>query len=130
MEEAVTALLLADARLAALIGNRVHWGRVPQGAARPYLILQLISGVPDYASAGRTGLEQSRLQLDAYAESVAVAKAISVAASDALEKARGTYDGVRLQGAFIDGRRDSQPDSTSGAAPVFRRSTDLIIWHS
>lgn len=130
MEEAITALLLADARLSQLVGNQVHWGRLPQGAkADAYVVLQVISGAPDYTMARRSGLEGNRVQIDGYAKTALAAKAVANAVTAVLEGFRGKRGGVRLQGGFIDTRRDWQPDSAAGNQ-LFRRQHDLMIWHS
>lgn len=130
MEEAVTAILLADPRLAQAIGDRVHWSMAPQNAARPYVILQLISDQPDQTFQGRTGFESSRLQIDAYAEKELVAKTILDCAIVALERARGAFSGRTLQGAILQNRRALPASGAAGAQPLFRRSADLIILHS
>lgn len=130
MEEAVTAILLADPRLAQAIGDRVHWTMAPQNSARPYLILQLISDQPDQSYQGRTGFEASRLQIDAYTETELTAKAILDFAVVALERARGTFSGHTLQGAILKSRRPLPASGAAGAPPLFRRSADVIILHS
>lgn len=131
MEEALTSLLLADARVRYLIGDRLHWGRLPQGvAARPYGILQVISGLPDYVNSGASGLEQSRIQVDGYADTALLARDVAAAITHVLEVFKGTVGGVQLQGGFISGRRDFQVDAAGGSARLYRRSTDILIWHS
>lgn len=130
MEEAITALLLASPQLKQLVSNRVHWDLAPQGVARPYIILQLVSDVPNQTNEGRSGFEQSRLQIDAYAEQVAQAKAIVSAAAGVLEKTKGNHAGIFLQGAIIDQRRSLPAVTYTAQQPVFRRSADMIIWHS
>lgn len=131
MEEAITALLLADARVRFLLSNRLHWGRLPQSASgNPYAILNLISGLPDTTNSGPSGLESSRVQIDGYASSLLVARDCAQALVRVLELHRGTVSGVQLQGGFVVGKRDFQPDSPAGNGTLFRRSVDFILWHS
>lgn len=131
MEEAITALLLADARVRLLLSTRLHWGRLPQSATgSPYAILNVISGLPDYTNSGRSGLEQSRVQIDGYGSSPLVARDCTQAIVRVLELHRKTVNGVMLQGGFVAGQRDFQPESPSGTAPLYRRSVDFILWHS
>lgn len=130
MEEALTAVLLGDAALTLSIGNRLHWGRAPQGAVRPFVILQVISADVDQTMQGRTGLEQVRLQVDAYSDRALEAKAISALVIRALEAARGTHGETMVHSVNVDSRRDLQPDGSEGKQPVFRRQTDLMIWHT
>lgn len=130
MEEAITALLLADPALALLVGNRVHWGRIPQGKTGTAIVLQVVGGAPDYTLAGPSGLEPSRVQVDGYALTALEAKQACNRALDVLGFQRGPVLGVTLQGGFIDSRRDFQPDAAGGSERLYRRSSDIIIWHS
>ncbi|MBP1842008.1 hypothetical protein J2046_000252 [Rhizobium petrolearium] len=128
MEEAVTALLTADARVRYLMGDRIHWGRLPQNAqAGPYVILQVISSPNDYTNSGRSGLKRARLQVDGYADRFLTARDCADAITDVLEKFRGTLSGVTFQGGFIADTRDFQPDGAAGKQ-LYRRSTDIFLW--
>ncbi|MEY9196636.1 hypothetical protein ABIA16_001752 [Sinorhizobium fredii] len=130
METALTALLTGDARVKQLAGTKVHWVRAPQGTVTPFAVLQVISSRDDYHAQGPSGLTDARVQVDAYAESYLAAKRLSDAILAVLSGYRGTVSGVRLQGGFVDNRRDF-PAATSGdEKPLFRRSADIIIWHS
>lgn len=131
MEEAITAILLSDARLARDVGSRVHWDVAPQGLARPYVILSVISADPDTTMQGRSGLETFRLQIDSYAEQKLSTVRIAQAAFEALEKAQGPQGAGTLQRAFLDSKRDLPAAGAEGAPHLFRRSTDVIIvWHT
>lgn len=131
MEEAVTALLLADARVRYLMSDRVHWGRLPQGVSgRPYVILQVISGIPDNTNSGESGLEVSRLQVDGYGDSALTARDAAQAVTDVLRAFKGTVLGIRIQGGFVLNKRDFQTDAVAGSQKLFRRSIDIQIWHS
>ncbi|OMQ44929.1 DUF3168 domain-containing protein [Ensifer sp. 1H6] len=128
MEEALTALLLADARVKQLVGDRVHWGRAPQGERAPYLVLQVIGGRPDYHAQGPSGLVDARVQADSYGEKYLATKNLSDAVIALLSGYRGEVAGTRLQAGFVDAARDL-PTETD-VKRLFRRSADIIIWHS
>ncbi|MBP1849693.1 tail completion protein gp17 [Rhizobium halophytocola] len=131
MEEAVTELLLSDAGLRSLVSDNVFWGRLPQSIKAPdYCIFQLVGGGPDYVSSGRSGLEQSRLQIDGYSKQAFKCRDIANAAARVLDLHRGTVLGVRFQGGFIDTPRDFQPETAGNASALFRRSLDILLWHS
>ncbi len=131
MEEAVTQLLLADARVRFLISDRLHWGRLPQGRTdKAFAILQVATGLPDYVNSGPSGLEQTRLQVDGYALTAVGARDIAAAIIGVLEAFKGTVAGVLMQGGFIVRKGDSQPDGAGGSTQLYRRSTDIILWHS
>lgn len=125
MEEAVTALLLADAGLTALVGNRIHWMRLPQSVeGMPYVNLQTVSGIRDYHMGGPSGLTQHRLQVDAWGASYGSAKAAARAAAAVLSGHRGTT----LRGGFIDSERDFADADSGDVNRLFRTSFDIMIW--
>ncbi len=128
MEEALTTLLLADARVKQLAGNRVHWGRATQGEQAPYIVLQVVGGRPDYHAQGSSGLVDARVQIDAYGDKYLAAKKLSDAVLALLSGYRGEVAGTRLHAGFVDAARDL-PTETE-VKRLFRRSADIIIWHS
>lgn len=129
MEEALVALLLADAGVAAALGTRIWWARAPQGQpARPYCVLRAISDPHDYHMGGPSGLFRSRIQTDVYGETYAQAKTASRALSAAISGYRGPAGAKTFQGAFIDGGRDL-PDEDDAGEHLFAVSFDFILWH-
>jgi hypothetical protein len=127
VEEALVDLLKAYAPLTALIGTapaRVYWMRAPQNVARPYVVLQVITGLPDVAHSGPTGLVAYRVQADAYGDSYGSTKAVARALAARLTGFKATvFDGV-----FKDAERDGYEDDAS-PDKLFRTSQDFIIWH-
>lgn len=126
MEEAVIAWLLSDPVLAALIGDRLTPGVRTQGAPLPALVFNLVSDLPDYSNDGETGLGQARIQLDAYGETYAQAKAVQRASRARISGARFTVAGWTIQGVFQQGARDTfnhdAPEKIHGV------SSDFIVW--
>lgn len=128
MQEHITARLLGSADLGALVGTRIHWGRLPPGVtALPYVILQVISGPRDYHSTGASGLIQSRLQVDSYGESADDAAAVHRAVEDLLSGYKGAGQGVIVQGAFLENERDLNSKTVGGETLLFRKSDDFTI---
>lgn len=130
MEAALTMLLLGDARVKQLAGSKLHWLRAPQTIVPPYAVLQVISSRDDYHLQGASGLTDARVQIDAYADSYLGARKLSDAILGVLSGYRGILSGVRLQAGFVDNRRDFPASSSGDVTPLFRRSADIIIWHS
>lgn len=129
MEEALVALLMADAGVGAALGTRIWWARAPQGQPeRPYCVLRLVSGPPDYHMGGPSGLVRSRIQFDAYGETYEQAKTASRALAAAISGYRGQAGAKTFQGAFIDGGRDL-PDEDDAGEHLFAVSFDIILWH-
>lgn len=114
MQEALTALLLADTAIAGLTGDgdRLYWNVAGQGKPDPMAVLYLISGVPDYHMQGPSGLVESRVQIDCRAGTVAEALALARAIEARLSGYRGTRDGIKFMGVFKQSERarfDDQP---------------------
>lgn len=129
MEEAFVGLLLADSGVASALATRVWWGRAPQSkAALPYCVVTRISGRRDNHMTGPSGLVESRIQINCYADTYTSAKTAARAVQAAVNGYRGTFAGKQFQGAFIDGERDLPNESEAGAAR-FAVSFDLRIWH-
>lgn len=126
MEEALVAILLKSAGLTALVSTRIHWGRAPQAAPAPYVVLQVISTSPDYTMQGSSGYRPSRVQADVYSQTYTGAKKISRAVTSALS---GRRTG-QIQSIFLDGERDLPAADAGEVTNLFRVSLDFMIHHS
>ena len=81
MEEDLRGHLAADTTLAGLVGPHIQWAARD---AAPSVALHLIDAPPDWTLKGPSGLVQARVQMDCWAETFLVAKAIGDAARAAL----------------------------------------------
>lgn len=131
MEEALIDLLKSHAALTALIGTnpaRVYWMRAPQAIARPYVVLQVVSSIPDVTHGGPSGLVGSRVQVDSYGDTYGSVKAVARAVTGRLSGFRGPRLTTTFDGIFKDAERDEYEDS---AAPdkAFRVSMDFLVWN-
>jgi hypothetical protein len=129
MEEAFTALLNAHAGLIALVKTglvtRIYWVERPQSSALPSVTLQRIDGIPDTAMRGKTGLCQSRVQVDCWGKTYTEAKAVARQIKGALSGHKG---GI-FKGIFQVDERDGSDAAATGGSRIFRVSIDFIIWH-
>ncbi len=124
MEEALTSLLSGVA------GGRRYWVRAPQSlSTRPYVIMFKVSGNRDYHLKGASRYVKSRVQVDAYGETYASAKATSRAVVSAVSSFTGTVGGVQIQRIYVDDGRDLPDDDTGEITELFRISLDLMIHH-
>lgn len=132
MEEALTALLLAYPALTALVGDRVHWLRLPPTVhGYPYVNLQVVARPHDYHYGGKSNLEATRVQIDVWAESKEAQVATARAVSDCLSGYRGTVAGVNFRGIFLISDQEMPSDTTGEERQLFRRSVDFnISWFS
>ncbi|MBY6113295.1 DUF3168 domain-containing protein [Mameliella alba] len=130
MEEALTAFLLADATLVALVGTRVHWLRLPdQVGTFPYVRLQMVDAPRSYHSKGASGLQIDRVQVDAWGETYESAKAVERAIEARLSGYRGAQSGVMFQGVFKLDARDLTDMTAEAERRLFRLQADYeIAW--
>lgn len=126
MEDAIINRLLATAGVTALVGTRVYPGVRTQGSSLPALVFNRISGARDYTMIEASGLVESRVQIDAWAEAYNAAKALAHAVREALSGIKGTFSGIEIDGVFLDSERDGfeveAPDR------LYRVSMDFNVW--
>lgn len=128
MDETVIQLLLAYQPLVALVGRRVTPALRDQGEPLPAVVFNLVDGQADVVHDGPSGLSESRIQIDAYAETWDEVKAVSRAVRDCLDGYAGTpEDGVQIQAVLPLSVRDTPPDGTE-ADPTYRVSMDFTVW--
>ncbi|WP_028034107.1 DUF3168 domain-containing protein [Chelativorans sp. J32] len=131
MEEAIIAILLADAGVAGQIGTQVYPGRAPQGVSTEYALVRSVTRLPDYTMAGPSGYEERRIQIDVYALTYTKAKRTARAIVNALSGRRGKQGAINIQGIFLDGERDlPTTDEDDDVYNRFRTSLDFIIHHA
>ena len=129
MEEALIARMLATAGITDLVGQRVTPKRRTQGGDLPAVVLHRIDGGPDYPiHGGASGLIESRVQVDCWAESWLSAATVARAVMAALSGATFTQDGVRFDAIFVVAQRDDTDDENG--TPLFRFSLDLMVHHA
>lgn len=128
MQEDLTALLLADAALNAMVAGRIHWERQPATVAgRPYINLTLVSDGALYHYRGPAGLRQPRVQLDIWAESALSRRAVGIACEALLSGYRGIVGQTDFRGIFLAAVRESTGDTAAGERALYRHSADFIV---
>jgi hypothetical protein len=99
--------LLASAPVAALVDQRIHADdEVPQGSAYPAVLLKLLAENPLYDLSGPTGNAECRVQVEAWASTMAEAAAVIEAIRDELEDRRFTYQGWKVGPVHVMNERD------------------------
>ncbi len=141
---ALTAQLLANAALSALVGDRIDWLAWAESGVDRQVTLQTISDVrPDHYS-GSIDHRMTRVQADAWStissgDAAAIAEAVIGAvrldAGDVANAPEGSADrsgawvrdGVRFDRPQIEGPVDGveQLDTVR----VYRARVDLLLWH-
>lgn len=121
LEQDLYTRLTMNAGVKALVATRVYPLAAPQDAAMPNLAYQRISGVPDLAHNGATGIMRARVQITCMASTYAGVKALS----DAVEAALHGWKGGSVGAAIIDNERDDY--SSLFVASIAR--LDVILWY-
>ena len=130
MEEALRALLVADAGVSAQVGTRIYWGRRSQSTSvLPAVVLEKVSAPRDYHYTGPSNLIESRVQVDCFGETYAQAKTSARAVISALNGYSGTQSGVVFQRISIENERDYDGQESAANRYLFVTSVDLLIWH-
>ncbi len=119
MEELITGILSGVA------SGRRYWGKAPQSAARPFLVLTRIDGVRDYTFQGPSGYVASRVQIDCYADTYAAVKTAGRATIAALSG----YRSGDILGIFVESERDLPAADAGEVNHLFRVSIDVIVHH-
>lgn len=128
MEEQLIALLLGDAMLSGLVGNRIFWMKMEPNGSLPRIVLNVISDSADYNMNGVSGLRSSRVQIDCYGETYASAKSVSRAVDGVLSGYKGTSGAIKFDGIFLIDQRDAIEDDDA-PDDLFGVSADYQIWH-
>ena len=124
LQSALVARLIADAGVAALVGDRLYWSKVPQGTAMPYVRMQTVSDPRPQNLQGYDGARTVRVQVDVFARSHGNARAASEAIVAAVALP-ATFAGVRFGRCAAQGPRDLGEDDTPEGF-IHRLSTDLF----
>lgn len=131
---ALRSRLLANTDVAALVGTRIYTLQADQKAAHPLVILQEISGVPEYSSDGEAGIAQSRVQVSNWSTTHAQARSLANKIRLSLSGFRGdigTSPAFKVHAIFIDNAHDTT-DQTPGVDQhyYYGVQSDYIIWHA
>lgn len=131
MEEALRAIMLADAGISAIVGTRITWGARPQGAPLPAVVLYRIGGEKGYNLGGEAGPLHPRVQVNCLDTGYLGAMNACRAVIYALSGYAGTIDGIYFQGILQDGEPRSldEPDGATEQR-VFGQTVDFIVNHT
>ena len=131
MERALADYLLNSVSITSLVGDRIYWTQLPQGEERPYLLLSVVSSIPNVVFEGANGLVQSRVQFDCWGSTFYQAKDLARAIDTLLNGKRHITSGtgaVAFEGFFLEAERDGHSD-VDAPDDLFRTSLDFLIWH-
>jgi hypothetical protein len=129
IDQALMAYLKGHAGLTALVGTRIHFIRVPQGTALPYVVLIDVSNAIPGDLDGVLDIEQPNKQFSAYASTKEGAIAVADQLRNALDDFHGTLSGVAVQ--HIRRLTDTMTDylGEDGTIPVHIADLEYGITH-
>ncbi len=119
--EAIRDLLVVDSTLDTLVDGKIYASHAPQGTVAPFVVMRVISDVPENTLTGTSvgRLSGTRLQIDSYAKRYLDAHAVA----DAVDAVVSALDGPRLAAQRIDGR-----DGFDDADQLHNASADFAVW--
>ncbi|WP_298491541.1 DUF3168 domain-containing protein [uncultured Maritimibacter sp.] len=128
-EGAFRGLVLSAPAVSALIGEALFLVAVPEGETTGdrWAIWQTVGGSDDRTLDGRSGLFETRVQIDAYGKGTPMqAVAVDRAIYDFLADYRGAFGGVAFNYVEPYGKRDYRPE-TVGDVKIYRVSRDVLV---
>ena len=119
--EKVRAELLAASPLTNLVGERIYPVKAPQAAVAPFVVLTVVSDVPEdsFTSTTDEALRSARMQVDSYAIGYLDAHAVAKAVKNVV----GNLARSDLCGLYLTAR-DLYDDETE----LRRVSADFSVW--
>lgn len=128
MDDALISKLLASDRLKSLVADRVHWDELPASiVARPFVILQLISGGDSYHARGASDLKDCLIQVDAWGDTRSSANLVGDEVKRMLSGFAGVSGSIEFQGVFLRTERNRK-DKTADGTTMFCRSMDFQFY--
>lgn len=117
IEKTIYSELIAAPALTALISTRVYPLVLPEGCARPAIVIQKISTDGFNSLDGANDLEYPRFQFSCYGESYSSAVSVALQLKEAVK-------GSALLKEYLSSERDDYEPETK----LFRRTVDFMIW--
>jgi hypothetical protein len=94
---AILDILIDDATVSGIVGNKVHVDEVPQGTELPYVIIEEDDTDPKDSSEGESAIDYDRIRVFPYHSSKTGLSVLAKAIREAIErKANGEYRTVNF----------------------------------
>ena len=131
--EAVRGYLLSVQAVTDLIGQRFYFDRRPQGQYMPSATLMLSSESHDHQLSDRSGLVQSRIQIECFSSKRLTSNAIAAAMyRSGIAALKGLSNGLWFDGVMIeDGKRNYVLDDKAGGDNgLYVTQFDLMVTYN
>lgn len=113
MEASFRSLLADDVAVAALVGSRIYWNAIPQGATDPCIVMYVISRLADAHHGGASGLNSWLVQVDIRALTFTSAVAVRDAVVAKLHAKRVIQGGLNIVTNLQSERQRSEKPGTT-----------------
>lgn len=128
IEEALTAYLLAQTGLTALISRRFYFEELPQDCDLPAVVCMKVSDVKDHFLTGQSKLESPMIQFTAYASTKAGARAVANQLKAALRDYSGTLSGLVIQYIRLENELSSLETSSDGTVKTYIEDLEFEVF--
>jgi len=129
-EQALQSRLTSYSGLSALVGTRVYPVIAPQGATRPFVTYQRISGDRMDGMTQAHGIAEPVIQIDCWGNTYTSVKAVAAQVRAALLRTAWTEDSVDTLDAFLESEIDGYEEGISdAAAKLYRVSLNVRFQH-
>lgn len=133
IRSALRTFLLADAAIAAIVGQRVHPIRMPQGQKGTSIVYLRISGVGDHVMSGPTRIARPRFQIDCWAEAPGAADSLANLVKERLDGYQGAWTygsdspptSIDILGVFFENEREGYDSDNE----MYSVSRDYYVWY-
>lgn len=128
IETGVTAHLIADGPVNALVAGRVHPWQVPQAKTLPgpTITYEMVGDTPHRALSGPLDRTRPRFRIHCWAETYIVAIDLGAKVITALDGFKGIMDDVAVSSVKFETQNDNYDD----APATYRRILDFVIAHT
>lgn len=127
---ALRTYLLTKTTITAIVAQRIHAGKLPQGGALPAIRYATISGQSSDHLTGAAGRAKPTIQIDCYAETPLAANDLAEVVRVSLQGHRGDLGGVFSHGVSLRGFREGyEPPIDGSDVGKYRVSIDFDISH-
>lgn len=120
---AVYSQLAATSAVTDLVSTRIYRAQLPQAPTYPAISYFLVSADRIYEHDGAAGMNESRVQIDCWAETAEGARALGEAVRAALEAVTGTWGSDTIQHSFLDNEQHVYDDEIG----LHHRSLDFLV---
>jgi hypothetical protein len=130
LHRALYAYLSLYTPLQSLVHTRIFPSVAPSSAAFPFVTVQRLAVDTQYHMSGASGTFATLVQIDCWALQAGEAKRLADVIRGGIDAFAGTWDGLEIDGAFIDSELDTFEPAQDGSERMFHRTVLTVqCWH-